>query len=135
MWGKTRPWRGVALPEAMGSHMCQYIRYNFVLYASCRLSRRVTDSVEAGPSFINLASCNVREERERTLHGASFAWRRSSLRHAGLAHGFDDLLASLQENRVVALSPVAITADREFGIELKTGPHFGLRLFVSAKLL
>jgi hypothetical protein len=58
-----------------------------------------------------------------------------ALRHPGLAHGFNEVLALLQEDGIVALRGDADAADSEFGIEGKTGFDFGPRFIVSAESL
>src|SRR3984957_15104821 len=58
----------------------------------------------------------------------------SSLRHACLAHVFDDPLAPLQVIRIVALGAVPIAPEGEIRIERKRGFDFGLRFIEPAKL-
>src|SRR5277367_3944600 len=62
-----------------------------------------------------------------------FVWR-SPLRHSCLSHVLDHPLASLQENRIVALRAGAVTADGEPGIEGKPGLDFGSRFIESPQL-
>jgi hypothetical protein len=54
------------------------------------------------------------------------ARRRSLFGDSGLAHIFNDPLAPLQENWIVALSTRSIAPDGEPGIERKCGFDFGL---------
>ena len=63
-----------------------------------------------------------------------FCASRSSLRHPGLAHVFNDPLASLQENWIVTLRGVPIAPQSEIRIEGKPGFDFALRFVESAKL-
>src|ERR1700733_7429717 len=58
----------------------------------------------------------------------------SSLRHPGLAHVFDDALASLQESWIVALGAVSIAPEGEPRIEGKPGLDFGSRFIEPPKL-
>ena len=58
----------------------------------------------------------------------------SFLRHPGLAHVFDDPLASLHEKRIVALRARSIAPDGEAGIEGKSGLDFGSRFIEPPKL-
>jgi hypothetical protein len=56
---------------------------------------------------------------------------RSSLRHSGFAHVFNDPRASLQKNWIVRLGAVSIAPESEAGIEGKPGLDLGSRFIQS----